>query len=50
LGWLAACSATTLGIVFEQYPGGGALLLNAIARVGMIAVGTIGGPEIGAFF
>lgn len=38
---------TTLGVVSEQYPKGGALLLNAIAGVGMIAVGTIGGPAIG---
>jgi MFS family permease len=38
---------TTLGVVSEQYPRGGALLLNAIAGVGMISVGTIGGPAIG---
>lgn len=38
---------TTLGVVSEQYPKGGALLLNAISGVGMIAVGTIGGPAIG---
>ena len=38
---------TTLGLVSEQYPRGGALLMNAIAGVGMIAVGTIGGPAIG---
>jgi hypothetical protein len=38
---------TTLGLVSEQYPRGGALLLNAIAGVGMIAVGTIGQPAIG---
>lgn len=38
---------TTLGVVSEQYPRGGALLLNAIAGVGMIAVGTIGSPAIG---
>ena len=39
---------TTLGVVSEQYPKGGALMLNAIAGVGMIAVGTIGNPAIGA--
>jgi MFS family permease len=39
---------TTLGTVSEQYPRGGALLLNAIAGVGMIAVGTIGSTGIGA--
>lgn len=38
---------TTLGVVAEQYPKGGALMLNAIAGVGMIAVGTIGNPAIG---
>jgi MFS family permease len=38
---------TTLGVVSEQYPKGGALLLNAISGVGMIAVGTLGGPAIG---
>src|SRR6185503_14569349 len=38
---------TTLGVVSEQYPRGGALMLNAIAGVGMISVGTIGNPGIG---
>lgn len=38
---------TTLGVVSEQYPRGGALLMNAIAGVGMIAVGTLGSPAIG---
>jgi MFS family permease len=38
---------TTLGVVSEQYPKGGALMLNAIAGVGMLAVGTLGGPAIG---
>ncbi|HEY3395681.1 MAG TPA: MFS transporter [Lacipirellulaceae bacterium] len=38
---------TTLGAVSELYPRGGALLLNAIAGVGMIAVGTIGTTAIG---
>lgn len=39
---------TTLGVVSEQYPRGGALLLNTISGVGMIAVGTLGGPAIGS--
>jgi MFS family permease len=39
---------TTLGVVSEQYPRGGALMLNAIAGVGMISVGAIGLPAIGA--
>jgi len=38
---------TTLGVVSEQYPRGGALLLNAISGVGMIAVGTLALPAIG---
>jgi MFS family permease len=39
---------TTLGVVAEQTPKGGALTLNAIAGIGMLAVGIIGGPVIGA--
>ena len=38
---------TTLGVVSEQFPKGGALTLNAIAGVGMLAVGTLGNPLIG---
>jgi len=38
---------TTLGVVSEQYPKGGALLLNAVSGVGMIFAGTIGQPAIG---
>ncbi len=38
---------TTLGVVAEQYPEGGTLLLNAIAGVGMISVGVLGNPAIG---
>jgi hypothetical protein len=38
---------TTLGVVSELYPRGGALLLNAISGVGMISVGTIGMTAIG---
>jgi hypothetical protein len=39
---------TTLGVVSEQTPKGGALTLNAIAGIGMLAVGIVGGPAIGA--
>ncbi len=39
---------TTLGVVSEQFPKGGALTLNAIAGVGMIAVGVLGNPFLGA--
>ncbi len=37
----------TLGIVAERFPKGGALTLNAIAGVGMLGVGIIGGPLMG---
>lgn len=39
---------TTLGVVSEQFPKGGALTLNAIAGVGMISVGVLGIPFLGA--
>jgi MFS family permease len=39
---------TMLGVVSEQCPKGGALTLNAIAGIGMLTVGIIGGPLIGA--
>ena len=38
---------TMLGVVAEQTPRGGALTLNAIAGIGMLAVGTLGFPFIG---
>lgn len=38
---------TTLGVVSEQYPRGGALLLNTVSGVGMIAIGTLGATYIG---
>ncbi|CAN5322373.1 MFS transporter [soil metagenome] len=38
---------TMLGITSEQCPKGGALTLNAIAGIGMIAVGVLGFPFIG---
>lgn len=38
---------TMLGVVAEQFPKGGALTLNAIAGIGMLTVGVIGGPLIG---
>lgn len=39
---------TMLGVVAEQFPKGGALTLNAIAGIGMLTVGVIGSPLIGA--
>ena len=60
LGLLAICAAgtmygigkaffwpTTLGVVTEQFPRGGAMTINAIAGVGMISVGVLGGPILG---
>ncbi|MFN4872331.1 MAG: MFS transporter [Akkermansiaceae bacterium] len=38
---------TMLGVVSEQCPKGGALTLNAIAGIGMLTVGLVGGPLIG---
>jgi len=38
---------TTLGFISEQFPKGGALTLNAIAGVGMLGVGILGGPWLG---
>lgn len=39
---------TILGVVAEQTPKGGALTLNAISAIGMLSVGIVGGPWIGA--
>jgi hypothetical protein len=39
---------TMLGVTAEQCPKGGALTLNAISGIGMIAVGVLGFPYIGA--
>jgi MFS family permease len=39
---------TMLGVTAEQSPKGGALTLNAISGIGMIAVGVLGFPLIGA--
>lgn len=39
---------TTLGVVTEQFPKGGAMTINAIAGVGMISVGVLGGPLLGS--
>jgi len=38
---------TTLGVVAEQFPRGGALTMNVIGGVGMLAVGVIGAPIMG---
>ena len=38
---------TTLGLIAERFPRGGALTLNAIAGVGMLGVGILGAPFLG---
>lgn len=38
---------TMIGVVAEQTPKGGALTINAIAGIGMLTVGILGGPFIG---
>ncbi len=38
---------TTLGVVAEQFPKGGAMTLNGISAVGMLGVGILGGPLLG---
>lgn len=40
---------TVLGLASEQYPEGGALSLNTVSAIGLLSVGIIGGPIIGAF-
>lgn len=40
---------TMLGVVAEQFPKGGALTLNTIGGVGMLAVGIVGAPFLGYF-
>ena len=40
--------ATMLGFVAERFPKGGALTLNMVTATGMLAVGIIGGPLLGA--
>lgn len=39
---------TTLGVVSEQFPHGGAMTINTIAGVGMLAVGVLGNPVLGS--
>lgn len=38
---------TTLGVVSEQFPKGGAMTINIIAGVGMLGVGVLGGAWLG---
>ncbi|HEX2750723.1 MAG TPA: MFS transporter [Verrucomicrobiales bacterium] len=39
--------STTLGMVSEQFPKGGALTLNGVSAVGVLGLGIIGSPFIG---
>jgi len=41
------CWPTTLGLASEQCPKGGALTLNAMGGIGMLAVGILGSPFLG---
>lgn len=40
---------TVLGFASEQYPRGGALTLNTVSAIGLLSVGIIGTPIMGAF-
>jgi MFS family permease len=39
--------STTLGVVSEQFPRGGALALNGVSAVGVLGMGVIGAPLMG---
>lgn len=39
---------TTLGVVAEQFPRGGALTLNTMGGIGMLAAGLLGAPILGS--
>lgn len=39
---------TTLGVVAEQFPRGGAMTLNTIAGIGMLSAGLLGAPILGS--
>ncbi|MGI8604830.1 MAG: MFS transporter [Verrucomicrobiales bacterium] len=41
--------STTLGLVSEQFPKGGALTLNGVSAVGVLGMGLIGAPLMGVF-
>ncbi|MEM9418315.1 MAG: MFS transporter [Planctomycetota bacterium] len=40
---------TVLGFTAERYPRGGALTLNTVSAIGLLSVGIIGAPILGAF-
>lgn len=41
--------STTLGVVAERFPKGGALTLNSVSAVGVLFLGIIGSPAIGFY-
>ena len=41
---------TVLGLVSERFPRGGALTLNTVSAIGLLSVGIIGTPIMGAFY
>jgi len=41
--------STTLGVVSEQFPKGGALTLNGVSAVGVLGMGILGAPLMGLF-
>jgi MFS family permease len=41
--------STTLGLVSEQFPKGGALTLNGVSAVGVLGMGILGAPLMGYF-
>ncbi len=41
--------STTLGLVSEQFPKGGALTLNGVSAVGVLGMGILGTPLMGVF-
>jgi DHA2 family metal-tetracycline-proton antiporter-like MFS transporter len=41
--------STTLGVVAEQFPKGGALTLNGVSGVGVLGMGILGAPLMGLF-
>jgi DHA2 family metal-tetracycline-proton antiporter-like MFS transporter len=60
-GWLMVIAAityalgktflwsTTLGVVSEQFPKGGALTLNGVSAIGVLGMGIIGAPLMGKY-
>ncbi len=41
--------STTLGVVAEQFPKGGALTLNGVSAVGVLGMGILGAPLMGVY-